>query len=89
MTLGERQGSPKRKARAVRPMLNQKLEVVKTAVTKRGRAMRLPPMQTQAFIMGRPLPNLSEIRPPDSEDVKPQTILISEYARANSAFLVE
>jgi hypothetical protein len=68
-------------------MLNQKLLVVKTEATKKGMAIILPAMHTQALNIGFPFPNLSLINPPVNEDINPHIKLIREYTKANSAFL--
>ena len=78
VTEGLLQGSPKRNAKLVKNIESQKLLVVSTALTNNGIAIIFPAMHTQAFIIGLPFPNLSEISPPESELVNPQTILMSE-----------
>ena len=54
------------------------MSVMRTEAQNIGIAMRLPAIQTHAFIMGLPLPNLSDIIPPAKEDINPHPRLIRE-----------
>ena len=78
VTLGDFHGSPNRNLRAVKDMLSQKLFVVNTEATKRGKAIMFPPTQIHALSMGLPLPNLSAMIPPAIAEVNPQNRLIME-----------
>lgn len=78
VTDGDLKGSPKRNLMAVQNIDSQKLFVIRTEPKKKGQASRLPPMHIQAFIIGLPLPNLSLMIPPPSEEQNPQHMLIRE-----------
>ena len=78
VTAGDSQDSPIKNLPAVNAIDSQKLSVIRTDAQNMGIAIRLPAIQTHAFIIGLPWPNLSDISPPAKEDTNPQPRLIRE-----------